>query len=142
MPGESVDDALSAGREIADTGRGIIYTQLGEAITRADAALAVRNHYLAFFDRIRAAGLPAQVSVKPAPGGGYAVKVEVYKQLEDLGRPDRQMGGRAVFNSVFPINRTREVVGPVPAPLMWIPRGRDHTLEQVILSRIRHDLAL
>ncbi|MDB5352190.1 MAG: hypothetical protein JWN86_3437 [Planctomycetota bacterium] len=82
----------------------------------------------------------AQVTVKPAPGGGFAVKVEVYKQLEDLAKPDRAAGGRAVFNNVFPINRTREVVGPVPLPLQWIPRGRDHKLEQVILARLRHDL--
>ena len=84
----------------------------------------------------------AQVTVKPAPGGGFAVKVEVYKQLEDLAKPDRAAGGRAVFNNVFPINRTREVVGPVPLPLQWIPRGRDHKLEQVILARLRHDLFL
>ena len=84
----------------------------------------------------------AQVSVKPAPGGGYAVKVEVYKELEDLVKPDRQSGGRAVFFNTFPINRTREVVGPVPIPLMWIPRGRDHKLEQVILARLRHELVL
>lgn len=84
----------------------------------------------------------AQVTIKPAPGGGFAVKVEVYKELEDLVKPDRQVGGRAVFYNTFPINRTREVVGPVPIPLMWIPRGRDHKLEQVILARIRHDLAL
>jgi hypothetical protein len=38
----------------------------------------------------------AQVTVKPAPGGGFAVKVEVYKELEDLVRPDRQAAGRAV----------------------------------------------
>ena len=75
----------------------------------------------------------AQVSITPAPGGGYAVKVEVFKQLEDLAKPDRQAGGRAVFTNQFPINRTREVVGPVPLPLQWIPRGRDPKLEQVIL---------
>src|SRR6185437_7705596 len=32
----------------------------------------------------------AQASVKPAPGGGFLVKVEVYKELEDLSKPDRQ----------------------------------------------------
>ena len=84
----------------------------------------------------------AQVTVKPAPAGGYVVKVEVYKQLEDLAKPDRAAGGRAVFNNVFPINRTREVVGPVPLPLQWIPRGRDHKLEQVILARLKRDLYL
>ena len=84
----------------------------------------------------------AQVTVTAAPEGGFAVKVEVYKQLEDLVRPDRQLGGRAVFNNVFPINRTREVVGPVPTPLQWIPRGRDNKLEQIIIARLRNDLAL
>lgn len=84
----------------------------------------------------------AQVTVKPAPEGGFSVKIEVYKQLEDVVRPDRQNGGRAVFNNVFPINRTREIVGPVPLPLQWIPRGRDIKLEQIMLARLRNDLAL
>ena len=82
----------------------------------------------------------SQVTIKPAPGGGLAVKVEVYKQLEDLGKPSGAYGGRAVYNNIFPINRTREVVGPIPIPLQWIDRGRDPKLEQLILSRIAADL--
>jgi hypothetical protein len=85
----------------------------------------------------------ARVKVDPAPGGGgYAVKVEVYKELEDLAKPERQTGGRAVFDSDFPVNRTREIVGPVPLPSGWIPRGRDNELEQVILARLRNSLFL
>src|SRR6185369_7563002 len=42
---------------------------LGEAITSAEAAVAVRDHYLGFFDQIRARGLPAHVSVKPTQLG-------------------------------------------------------------------------
>lgn len=84
----------------------------------------------------------ARVKIDPAPGGGYAVKVEVYKELEDLARPERQAGGRAVFDSDFPVNRTREIVGPVPIPNGWIPRGRDTELEQVILARLRNSLFL
>ncbi len=84
----------------------------------------------------------ARVKVDPAPGGGYAVKVEVYKELEDLGKPERQSGGRAVFDGNFPVNRTREIVGPVPIPTGWIPRGRDNELEQVILARLRNSLFL
>jgi hypothetical protein len=52
-------------------------------------------------------------------------------------KPDRQTGGRAVFANDFPVNRTREVVGPVPIGVGWIDRGRDPKLEQVILARIR-----
>jgi proline dehydrogenase len=69
MPGEHADDALEAGAAIAASGRGLIFTQLGEAITSAEAAIAVRNHYLGFFDQIRARRLPAQVSVKPTQLG-------------------------------------------------------------------------
>jgi len=69
MPGESPEDALQAGTAIAATGRGLLYTQLGEAITNAREATAVRDHYLWLFDQVRAKGLPAQVSVKPTQLG-------------------------------------------------------------------------
>jgi len=84
----------------------------------------------------------AQVKIDPAPAGGFLVKVEVNKELEDLVKPDRQAAGRAVFNSDFPINRTREIIGPVPAPVGWINRGRDPNLEQAILAGIRDALFL
>ena len=84
----------------------------------------------------------ARVRVDPVPGRGFAVKVEVLKELEDLAKPDRQSAGRAVFNNDFPVNRTREIVGPVPVPKEWIPRGRDTRLEQLILQRIRDGLFL
>lgn len=84
----------------------------------------------------------ARVQIDPVPGRGYAVKVEVYKELEDLAKPDRQSAGRAVFNNDFPVNRTREVVGPVPVPNQWIPRGRDTQLEQAILDKLRDNLFL
>jgi hypothetical protein len=84
----------------------------------------------------------ARVQIDPVPGRGYSVKVEVLKELEDLPKPDRMSAGRAVFNNDFPVNRTREIVGPVPVPLQWIPRGRDRQLEQAILQRIRDGLFL
>lgn len=84
----------------------------------------------------------AKARVEPAPGGGYMVRVEVYKELEDLYKPERQAGGRAVFNIDYNVNRTREIVGPVPLPAGWIPRGRDPKLEEVILRRIRDGLFL
>jgi hypothetical protein len=79
----------------------------------------------------------AIIKVEPAPTGGYLVKVEVRKELEDLVKPDRQAAGRAVFNNDFPVNRAREIIGPVPAAVGWIPQGRDQHLEQAILAGIR-----
>jgi len=69
MPGERPEDALDAGANIAADGRGILFTQLGEAITSKSEAVAVRDHYLGFFDQIRARRLPAHVSVKPTQLG-------------------------------------------------------------------------
>jgi hypothetical protein len=84
----------------------------------------------------------ARARIEPAPGGGFLVRVEVYKELEDLVKPERQLGGRSVFNTDYNAARTREVDGPVQAPAGWIMRGRDPKLEEVILRRIRDALFL
>jgi hypothetical protein len=84
----------------------------------------------------------AVVKVDPAPAGGFLVRVEVHKELEDMVKPASQPAGKAVFTNEFPINRTREIVGAVPVPLGWIDRGRDPNLEQTILAGIRDSLSL
>lgn len=85
----------------------------------------------------------AFVTVDPATNGqGWAVRVEVYKELEDLLIPDRASMGRAVFNNIQTVNRSREVVGPVQIPNGWVPRGRDTKLEQAIIAKIRASLFL
>jgi hypothetical protein len=84
----------------------------------------------------------AIIHIDPAPTGGFLVKVEVDKFLEDMAKPVTQPAGRAAFTNDFPINRVREIVGPVPAPLGWIKKDRDRNLEQAILAGIRNELFL
>ncbi len=84
----------------------------------------------------------AVVHVEPGPTGGYLVKVEVFKELEDLAKPASQPAGRAAYYNDFPVNRTRQVVGTVQTPLGFIPKGRDTALEQIILRQIREALLL
>ena len=71
-----------------------------------------------FYDRLEATLQTirkfAVVHVDPAPTGGYLVKVEVYKELEDMTKPASQPAGRAAFYNDFPVNRTRDVVGTDP----------------------------
>ncbi|WP_165248271.1 hypothetical protein [Paludisphaera soli] len=100
---------------------------LGDAVTMQDRVEATLQTIRRF----------AIIKVDPAPNGGFLVKVEVHKELEDMVKPDRQMMGRAVFNNEFPVNRARETVGPVPVAVGWIARGRDPNLEQAILSGVR-----
>ena len=83
----------------------------------------------------------AVVHVDPAPTGGYLVRVEVYKEMEDLTKPASQPAGRAAFYNDFPVNRTRDVISSIPTPLGWISMGRDGAMEQAILAAI-HDAFL
>ena len=92
MPGEHVSDALEAGARIAASGRGLLFTQLGEAITSADGAVAVRDHYLHLFDEIRARGLPAQVSVKPTQLGLDLSLAECERHLLALAAKAEETG--------------------------------------------------
>jgi hypothetical protein len=99
----------------------------------------MHDRFEASLQTIRRAAI---IHVDPGPSGGYLVKVEVYKFLEDMAKPDKQAAGRAVFYNDFPVNRVREIVGPVPAPLGWIARGRDGDLEQAILAGVHDALFL
>jgi proline dehydrogenase len=69
MPGERLDDALTAASTLQAQGIGAILTKLGENLKRADQAEEVTLHYLEALDRIDAAGLRATVSVKPTQLG-------------------------------------------------------------------------
>lgn len=64
MPGEKVEDALAAARELSTSGIATILTHLGENIAeRAEAESATRD-YVDVLGRIRAANLPTEISVK------------------------------------------------------------------------------
>ena len=69
MPGEQLDDAMGAAAAQQQRGIGTIFTRLGENVTRAEEADEVARHYLEALDRVQAAGLRAQISVKPTQLG-------------------------------------------------------------------------
>lgn len=64
MPGEKVEDALGAARELAGNHISSVLTHLGENIADRAEAEGVTQHYLEVLERIRASGLPTEVSVK------------------------------------------------------------------------------
>jgi len=69
MPGERVEDAIEAAATLKPQGLNTILTRLGENITRIEEAKEVSDHYEMVIDQIKAAGLDAQVSVKPTQLG-------------------------------------------------------------------------
>ena len=68
-PGERVEDALVAARELKGQNINTLLTALGENLTHAEEAEEVTRHYLEVFDKVTAAGLDAHVSVKPTQLG-------------------------------------------------------------------------
>jgi proline dehydrogenase len=95
MPGESMDEALDACQDQElKAGTGTILTRLGENVASAAEAEAVTAHYLELLDRIDAANLNAQVSVKLTQLG-LDVGAEVCRQnLLTLVRRGREVGIR------------------------------------------------
>jgi proline dehydrogenase len=69
MPGERVEDALRAAKEEQPIGINTILTHLGENLTAAEEAEEVTQHYLDVLDKVAAAGLDAQISIKPTQLG-------------------------------------------------------------------------
>ena len=64
MPGEDVQDALSAARGLTANGLRTVLTHLGENVAVRSEAEPVTQHYRTVIDRIRAAGLGTEISVK------------------------------------------------------------------------------
>jgi proline dehydrogenase len=84
MPGERVEDAMAAAALQQPDGFGTILTRLGENLTRAEDAEEVTRHYLDVLDRISAAGLDAQISVKPTQLGLDLDKELCFRNLQRL----------------------------------------------------------
>jgi proline dehydrogenase len=69
MPGETLADALAAALPLQAAGIATLYTRLGENLEHVDEADEVAAHYIDAIDRIVAAGISGEVSVKPTQLG-------------------------------------------------------------------------
>ena len=84
IPGERVEDALAAASQQQAQRIGTILTRLGENVTRAEDAEEVTQHYLDVLDQVAAAGLDAQISVKPTQLGLDLDAELCYRNLQRL----------------------------------------------------------
>ena len=69
MPGERLEDALAAALPLQAAGIGTLYTRLGENLPDLAAADEVAAHYIEAVDKIVAAGITGEISVKPTQLG-------------------------------------------------------------------------
>jgi len=84
MPGERVEDALSAAAQQKTRGVGTILTRLGENVTRAEEAEEVTRHYLDVLDKVESSGIDGQISVKPTQLGLDLDKEMCHSNLQRL----------------------------------------------------------
>jgi proline dehydrogenase len=84
MPGERLEDAMAAASLQQPHGIGTIFTRLGENLTRVEDAEDVTRHYLDVLDKVSAAGLDAQISVKPTQLGLDLDKELCFRNLQRL----------------------------------------------------------
>src|SRR5687768_4626816 len=97
MPGEHVDDALRAAMEQKRHGITTILTRLGENLTKVEEAEDVTQHYLGVLDKIAAAGLDAQISVKPTQLGLDLDRELCYRNFERLLDRAAQRGNSIIW---------------------------------------------
>ena len=84
MPGESMDDALSAAGTLARSGITSLLTLLGENVEDVDVAAAVTSEFLTLLERGTELGLDSDISVKPTHLGldqGFDVAVQNFGGL-------------------------------------------------------------
>ncbi len=95
----------------------------------------LNERMLVFLQSYRYRGV---VLIQPADAeGGYFVSVTVFKELEDVPTPTRASAGQAAFRTDPSVERQNEVIDDTVVSTTWIPKGRDHALEQRILCKIR-----
>ncbi len=89
--------------------------------------------YERMFSTLQSVRRHAVVRVAPAEGG-YSVEVAVFKELEDVSRPEHSTVGETVLRHDGSLVRVELDAETTPVTLGWIPQGRDAAMEQRIIS--------
>jgi proline dehydrogenase len=97
MPGEKIEDALAAAATLQPQRINTILTRLGEGVTRLDEAELVTQHYLDALDKVKAAGLDAQISVKPTQLGLDLDAEQCQRNLDRICEKGERVGNVPVW---------------------------------------------
>jgi proline dehydrogenase len=97
MPGEQVEDAIDAAAALKPQRINTILTRLGEGVTRLDEAERVTEHYLDVLDKVKIAGLDAQISVKPTQLGLDLDADQCQRNLDRICEKAERLGNVPVW---------------------------------------------
>jgi hypothetical protein len=85
-----------------------------------------------------------EVRIREAEPAGYFVQVAVYKELRDYAQPSGVIASVPVFGEGGTVDREQflvvdpDVTSPIVTPgERWIPKGRETSIEQEIIRKLR-----
>jgi hypothetical protein len=132
-PVRQIDDVLTEGRIDTFPDIGSTYFEPW----RRDSA----NGYEKLESTLQTIRRQATVRVIPT-AGGYLVDLAVFKELEDVARPEHATAGAATLRHDTSLERVVQPIGDQPFVQGWIPLGRDVALEQRMLVQLRNRLGI
>jgi proline dehydrogenase len=97
MPGESVEDALTASEKFKSTGFPVLFTRLGENVTSAEQCDEVAQHYEWLIEEAARRGLQGEVSVKPTQLGLDLDVAAMQKHMDRLAEVAQRNGNGTVW---------------------------------------------
>ncbi len=98
MPGEELGDATTAAARLAKRGLGSVFTILGENVDSAAASRAVAEEYRTALDAVEAAGLDADLSLKPTHLGLDLGTELAAENLENVASRAARLGRRVALD--------------------------------------------
>ena len=140
---DTVDDYFDIAQEdrirvignVLTEGTILTHVQLGASVVerwKKDSASSFEK-WQSTFQSIRRR---AELRVSPGPGV-YSIHVTVYKELEDVDRPEQSAVGRELQRHDGSLAKVSPNPFSGPVQLGWIPIGRDAALEQAILADLQ-----
>jgi proline dehydrogenase len=97
MPGETAADALAAAERFAGQRLGVLFTRLGENLTRPEEADETATHYLDLIGEAHRRGLDGEVSVKLTQLGFDLDPQRTFEHMRRLAQAAADNGGRTVW---------------------------------------------
>ena len=97
MPGESVDDALKAADKFKSDGFPVLFTRLGENVTRAEQVDETAKHYEWLIEEAARRGIEGELSVKPTQLGMDLDATQMQTHMDRLVQVAQHNGDRTVW---------------------------------------------
>ena len=97
MPGEKAEDALQAAHKFKEQGFAVLFTRLGENVTRSEQIQEAADHYEWLIEEANRQGIDGEISVKLTHLGMDLDPAQMQAHMDRLAQKAAASGGRTVW---------------------------------------------